>query len=242
MRVGVVGPPATDTLSVDGGEPVTRAGGAPVYAARALRFAGAEPVTVESPGRFVTRLHQGPEGTRQVILQAAEPLTVEHVEVLAESLADCRWVLLGAQTAGDFPPETIAALAQRGFALCLDGQGLARGGEPGPVRLRAFPDTAVAGVTALKLNEAEAAPLGLDQRRPAFGGVPELLITRGERGALVATADRVVEVVTGGDRFPDPTGAGDSFAALYCLGRARGLEAAEAARLAVEMVDRLYSS
>jgi sugar/nucleoside kinase (ribokinase family) len=242
VRVGVVGPVATDTLTVGDREPVTRAGGAPVYAARALRFAGAEAAIVESADRFVTQLHQGPEGTRQVILQAAEPLAVERVESVAAALAGCRWVLLGAQTAGDFPHETIAALAERGFALCLDGQGLARGSQPGPVKLRSFPHTAVAGVTALKLNEAEAAPLGLDARRPSFGDVPELLITRGERGVLVAAADGVTEAFTGGDRFPDPTGAGDSFAALYCLGRARGLEPAEAAQVAVDMVDRLYSS
>ena len=42
--------------------------------------------------------------------------------------------------------------------------------------------------------------------------------------------------------FTDPTGAGDSLAALYSLARTRGAEPPEAIRYAVERVERLYTS
>ncbi|MDX6553551.1 MAG: hypothetical protein QOH74_2039, partial [Gaiellales bacterium] len=42
--------------------------------------------------------------------------------------------------------------------------------------------------------------------------------------------------------FGDPTGAGDSFSALYILARGRGEEPAAAARYAVGMVEELYST
>ena len=68
----------------------------------------------------------------------------------------CDWVILGGQTGGDFPAETIALLAGAGHQICLDAQGLARGSRIGPVRLGPIDPGWVAGVTALKLNDAEA--------------------------------------------------------------------------------------
>jgi sugar/nucleoside kinase (ribokinase family) len=45
-----------------------------------------------------------------------------------------------------------------------------------------------------------------------------------------------------GRRFADPTGAGDSFAALYCLARTRGLDPPAAGRFAQHQVEQLYQA
>ena len=92
----------------------------------------------------------------------------------------------------------------------------------------------VAGVTALKLNQAEAEAAGrLD--------VPELLVTLAAQGVLVRWQDQQHEIVGNGRRFGDPTGAGDSFAALYCLERSRGALPPTAAATALKTVERLYA-
>jgi len=145
-------------------------------------------------------------------------------------------VLLGGQAAGDFPASVLRQIADAGHRICLDGQGLTRGHDPGPVRLRSVSPESLAGVTALKVNEAEHAAAGaLD--------VPELLLTRGRRGATVKVRARdPVDIAAGPATFGDPTGAGDSFSALYILARSRGEDPADAARFAVRMVEELYST
>jgi sugar/nucleoside kinase (ribokinase family) len=234
VRVGVVGAATEDTVTLDDGPSQFRPGGTPHYAARALRFAGAEPQTVET-SRIRSLIEHGPGGTRQEILSLPDPLTPERArrDVLP-ALEGCDWVLLGGQTAGDFPAATIAALAAAGHRICLDGQGLARGSRVGPVRLGPIAQRDVAGVTALKLNQAEAAAAGPRD-------VPELLVTRAEHGVLVRWRDELHEILGDGRRFTDPTGAGDSFAALYCLERSRDVLPPAAALFAVRAVERLYA-
>ena len=65
-------------------------------------------------------------------------------------------MILGGQASTDFPPDMIAVLAEAGLLVCIDAQGLARGPDPGPLRLRPFPAEAVAGAAMLKLSRAEA--------------------------------------------------------------------------------------
>jgi sugar/nucleoside kinase (ribokinase family) len=232
--VGVLGPAADDRVVLEEGVEQRRPGGTPHYAARALRAAGATPVVIEE-GTLLSQLEHTAAGTRQQILSLPEPLDAARAAVLLPQLRGCRWLLLGGQTGGDFPPETLAVLAAAGHLLCMDGQGLARGSRVGPVRLGPITPAALEGVTALKLNLAEALQAG-----PL--AVPELLVTRAERGCLV-TVDGVEHVVEGnGRRFADPTGAGDSFAALYCLGRTRGLDPPAAAGFAQHEVERLYQA
>jgi sugar/nucleoside kinase (ribokinase family) len=234
VKVGVVGAATEDTVALAQGRPQVRPGGTPRYAARALRFAGAEPSVVET-GSLRSLIEHGPSGTRQQILSLPQPLTPERArrEVLP-ALEGCKWVLLGGQTAGDFPAETIAVLAAAGHRICLDGQGLARGNRIGPVQLGPLAQRDVSGITALKLNQAEAENAGrLD--------VPELLVTLAERGVLVRWQDRQHEIAGDGRRFGDPTGAGDSFAALYCLERSRGALPPAAAMTALKTVERLYT-
>jgi len=235
LTVAVVGAASTDWIEIDGEQPVTRPGGTPLYAARALRFAGAEPRVIET-GHFDSRLSHRDGRTAQELVSVPDPFAEDRVPELLEQLRGCDWVLLGGQAAGDFPRPVLERIAEAGHRICLDGQGLTRGPDPGPVRLRAVPQEAVAGVTALKLNEAERAAAGrLD--------VPELLLTRGPRGATVVVRGRgPVDVHAAPVTFGNPTGAGDSFSALYCLARSRGAEPAEAARFAVSTVDALYST
>jgi sugar/nucleoside kinase (ribokinase family) len=231
-RVGVLGPAAEDDVVLEDGREQRRPGGTPYYAARALAWAGATPVAIET-GTLISRLRHTASGTEQELASIPEPLAPEAARELLPRLAGCTWLLLGGQTAGDFPAATLRVLTGAGHRLCLDGQGLARGSEPGPVRLRPFPADLIEGVTALKVNEAEA--------RAASGvTVPELLITRAERGCVLVTAGQEHVVAGTGRRLVDPTGAGDTFGALYCLGRTRGMEPPAAAEFAQAGVERLY--
>lgn len=243
--MGVLGPGVDDLIELPGQVPLRRDGGTPLYAARALRFAGAEPVAIEGPTRAGSRLVHTPGGTMQELIALAEPLDPDWVarEALPR-LRGCNWVVLGGQSARDFPVETIELLAAAGHLLLLDAQGLARGHRTGPLRLERFGPETVRGVQALKLNELEAQALlgevglrGLDHL-----GVPEILLSRGHEGLEVISGGRHERVPPAPHRFVDPTGAGDSLSALYCLARTRGTEPAEAARWAVEQVERLYTS
>jgi len=230
--VGVLGPAAQDEIVLADGTELWRPGGTPHYAARALIAAGALPIAIET-GTLVSRLRHTAEGTWQELATAPDPLTPEAARELLPRLAGCAWVLLGGQMAGDFPAGTLRVLAGAGHMLCLDGQGLARGTEPGPVRMQPFPAGLLEGVTALKVNEAEA-------RAAGEIAVPELLITRAERGCVVVTAGGEHAIAGNGRRLADPTGAGDTFAALYCLGRTRGMHPERAAAFAQAQVEGLY--
>jgi sugar/nucleoside kinase (ribokinase family) len=231
-RVAVLGPAAEDEIVLEDGTEQRRPGGTPHYAARALRAVGAVPVAIET-GTLVSRLRHTPAGTEQELASVPDPLTPEAARELLPRLAGCAWVLLGGQAAGDFPVDTLRLLAGAGHRLCLDGQGLARGSEPGPVRLRAFSADLLEGVTAVKMNEAEARAAGpIDP--------PELLITRAERGCIVVVAGEEHEIEGSGRRLADPTGAGDTFAALYCLGRTRDMPPVAAAAYAQAQVEQMY--
>ena len=143
-----------------------------------------------------------------------EPLAPERAAELLPTVRGCAWVMLGGQTGGDFPAETIALLAGAGHRMLSGRPGAGprqphRAGRAGADRRRGG-----GGVAALKLNAAEA---GCVQARSP---VPELLVTMAERGCTVTAGG--IEHRRGpasGLPFADPTGAGDSFCALYCLAR-----------------------
>jgi len=232
-RVAVLGAATRDEIVLADGRRSQRPGGTPHYAARALRSVGAGAVAIET-GSLRSRLRHTDAGTEQSILSLPAPLDPASAARLLPRLAGCVWVHLGGQTAGDFPPETIAVLAESGLRICLDGQGLARGSRTGPVRLGPIDPAAIRGVHALKLNAAEAGAA-----EPVE--VEELIITRAEQGCELTAAGRHTAVPANGRRFTDPTGAGDSFCALYCLARTRGADPADAAGWAQRQVERLYA-
>lgn len=253
MSVAVIGQTTRDTVTDRTGRKITTTGGAPIFAGRALRAAGVEPVlvskglpldgAVELPSRSVVDsvLAHGDAGTVQRLDAVGDPFTVdEALHVILPAVRSCTWLVLGGQSAGDFPPETIAALGSAGHPLALDGQGLARGADPGPVELRGFAAEAVRGVHALKMNVGEVEAFGGERAVRALG-VPELIVSDGRRGAWVLAGGGVHRVAASDAEFSDPTGAGDALLALYALERSRGVEPGEALERAVAWVERAYA-
>jgi sugar/nucleoside kinase (ribokinase family) len=147
------------------------------------------------------------------------------------------WVHVGALLQGDFPPATLGALAH-GRRVSLDGQGLTRVRELGPLRLQGDADPGLlrhVSILKLAVEEAEALVGGVDPKALAELGPPEVLVTFGSDGSLVVASRRVFEV-RAHHVDADPTGSGDAYAAAYLVSRARGHVPAAAARRATAVV------
>lgn len=147
-----------------------------------------------------------------------------------------RWIHIAPLARSDFPAPTLAALARR-HRISLDGQGLVRIPETGPLRLDANFDPAVLEhVWVLKLADEEAAVIGDVATLP----VRELLVTHGARGATLYLGGRPHDIpahaIAG-----DPTGAGDAFMTAYIVARSTGLSPSSAARRATAVVASLLS-
>lgn len=261
--LGVVGLVSLDR--VDGGLP--RLGGAPFYAAQALRVLGHParlvtklapedsgrglhalgiPVAVGNAAQTMSfRIENDSDGSRVLELEEpGDPWTIDDAQGwVARALADADWVHAGALTRADFPADTLAVLA-RGRKLSLDGQGLVRPASAGPVELDAAYDPAVLRhVDVLKLSQEETEALGvrLDDRSLGSLGVREILVTLGGEGCVVY-ADGLAELVpTRRLDVDDPTGAGDQFMAAYLAYRRSRHAPISAARLASTLVGHLLS-
>jgi sugar/nucleoside kinase (ribokinase family) len=240
---------------VDGQPP--RIGGAPYYAARAWRALGTRGTIFTRAGpeesfaytRRLTALGlpvvllEGEKTTSfsfyyegdvrvMTVEQAGDSWTPQDAEVVPTGA----WVHVAPLLRSDFPAETLAAFA-KGRHLSLDGQGLVRVPERGPLRLDAdFDPAMLEHVQILKLSEEEAEVVGaVDQL-----GVPEVLVTYGERGSCVYVGGRSQNV----GAWPvatDPTGSGDAFSAAYLAGRSQGLTPGSAARKATALVGALLT-
>ena len=181
-RLGVVGLVSLDR--VDGGIP--RLGGAPVYAARALRLLGSPavvatkvadedrarlsvmgvPVVARPAERTIGfRIENHGDSRHMEIDQLGDPFTPDDVSSwLSRALADADWVHAGPLTREDFPAETLAALS-RAHVISFDGQGLVRRPEVGELTLDADYDPEVLEhVDVLKLAHDELEALGLELR------------------------------------------------------------------------------
>jgi sugar/nucleoside kinase (ribokinase family) len=147
-----------------------------------------------------------------------------------------RWVHVAPLARGEFPVETIAALARK-RRVSFDGQGLVRVPEIGPLRLDDdFDRELLRHIWVLKLAEEEAEVLG----DPAALGVREVLVTHGSRGSTIycgGTSEYVPARPTG----TDPTGAGDAYSTAYIVGRNAGFGPAGAARRATAVVASMLS-
>ena len=141
------------------------------------------------------------------------------------------WAHVAPLARHEFPAETLAALARR-CRVSLDGQGLVRVPEVGPLRLDAnFDPEVLRHVWALKLADEEAEVLG----DPVALGVREVIVTHGSRGATVYAGGTRTEVVA--RRIDaDPTGAGDAFMTGYVVARNAGFAPVGAARRATAVV------
>jgi sugar/nucleoside kinase (ribokinase family) len=238
---------------VDGGPP--RIGGGPYYAARAWRAMGARATIFTRCGpderaAYLRRLIS--VGLPVVMLpgenttsfsfyyvDSTRVMTVEHTGDAwtadeARTVTPGAWVHVAPLLRSEFPPETLAALA-RGRRLSLDGQGLVRASELGPLRLDAnFERAMLRHVQILKLAEEEAEVIGAVEKL----GVPEVLLTYGPRGSRVYYGGHW-ERVGAWPVAADPTGSGDAFSAAYLAGRSRGLTPVSAARRATALVGAL---
>jgi sugar/nucleoside kinase (ribokinase family) len=261
MTVAVAGSLSLD--SVDGRAP--RIGGCPFYAARALRVLGTPAVIVAKCAAPDRQLLLPPlirlgvpvvwqdssvsaafsfsyesERRNMTVEAVADPWTPAEV---TGAVAGARWVHVAPLTRADFPAETLAALASR-HRVSLDGQGLARLPQVGPLTLDGDYDTAVLrSISILKLSEEEAELLvdGYDERALAKLGVREVVVTLGSRGCIVY-ADGVAELVRAhAVRSSDPTGAGDVFATAYLAARSTGTAPTSAARRAAALVTDILS-
>jgi sugar/nucleoside kinase (ribokinase family) len=144
-------------------------------------------------------------------------------------------IQLGPLHRRDLLPATLASLS--GF-IGIDLQGLVRLAEPQGTRLAPNPELKdfLAHVSVAKASEDELAVVlegrSLEAFRSEFG-LAELLVTRGERGALVVTRWRVEEIATPPVPRRFPVGAGDVFLAAYLFARASDRSPVAAARFAV---------
>jgi len=264
MRLlGVVGLVSLDR--VDGGLP--RLGGAPFYAAKALRLLGqpaliATKISPEDSGRglhalgipvysrpaahtITFRIENDGDHRTMEIEELGEPWTPADVRGwLDDALRQADWVHAGALTRADFPAETLALL-RRGRVISFEGQGLVRPAEKGEVRVDSDYDPEVLRyVDILKLSEQEADALGveLDDRSLGSLGVPEVVVTLGSRGAVVF-ADGMADYVPARPiAARDPTGSGDKFMAAYLTYRRQRHNPRSAARLAGEVVRALLAA
>jgi sugar/nucleoside kinase (ribokinase family) len=260
-RLGVVGLVTLDR--VDGGLP--RLGGAPFYAAQALRLLGHPavlatkvadedrhrlnalglPLTVRSAERTIAfRIENRAEGRLMAIEELGDPWTLEDARGwLASTLTGCAWVHAGALTRGDFPAETLAAL-RRGRRLSLDGQALVRPRQVGEIEFDAeFDPEVLRHVDVLKLSEEEASELAItpSDRSLAGLGVSEIVLTLGRRGSIVYADGLAEHLSTQPLEGVDPTGAGDVFMAAYASFRLRRHAPPSAARLATETTSMLLA-
>jgi sugar/nucleoside kinase (ribokinase family) len=147
------------------------------------------------------------------------------------ALPSIGWAHVAPLARHEFPAETLAALARR-CRVSLDGQGLVRVPEVGPLRLDAnFDPDVLRHVWALKLADEEAEVLG----DPTALGVREVIVTHGSRGATLYLAGTRTDVIA--RRIDtDPTGAGDAFMAAYVVARNAGFAPLGATRRATAVV------
>ena len=154
----------------------------------------------------------------------------------AEVIPRGSWMHIAPLLRSDFPAETLAALGN-GRRLSFDGQGLVRRAALGPLQLDAdFDPALLEHIQILKLAEEEAEVIGAVDRL----GVPEVLVTYGERGSRVYYKGKSAKV----GAWPvaaDPTGSGDAFSAAYLAGRAGGMAPLSAARQATGVVAALLT-
>ena len=258
-QLAVIGLTARDT--VDDG--ATTTGGAPFYAAQALRQAGAsarlvtkvaasdqallEPMAADettwrpaSETAAYALAHDPDTGERLVTLEElGEPWAPAEIETwVLPALAGVAAVHAGALCAADFPVEALALLAQE-RRLSLDAQGLVRPARLGAVEMeRPSSLDALEHVEVLKLSLEEAAVLGVEPTAASMAaiGVPEVVLTAGSRGAWIYVRGAVVEIATEAAAVRDTTGAGDGFIACYLHARLEGASGADAGAFAARAV------
>jgi sugar/nucleoside kinase (ribokinase family) len=157
------------------------------------------------------------------------------------------WVHLAPLLRSDFSVAAVARLAARGHRVAYDAQGLVRVPQVGELTFDArYDPELLRHLTVLKVSEDELAVLAAGQGREAaldaLSGIPELLLTRGFRGAEVRAGGVLSRVAPDG-AIPDvqTTGAGDTFMIAYLVGRDRDLDPAGAASLGASVTGAMLA-
>jgi hypothetical protein len=260
--VALVGQSVVDRVKLPGCSWVERLGGAPVFAATALRMAGRPAVILTRGGTPALRLPlhrlgfsviEGPATATCVSEMVLSPdgacadsfvafgdsFTPADVKGwMAPALAAVDAIVCGAQWRDDFPEATLAALARTRRPVYLDGQGPLRLPELGPLQLAGpLRRSVLRHVKVLKLaeEEAHAALGGIDPAAARVLGVPAIVVTLGARGAVLLVDGRATEVpVVPVPDLADTVGAGDAFLALMAAAGVDGATPLEAARFACD--------
>lgn len=235
--LGVIGPLSRDLVA--GGE--ARIGGGAWYAGRALAALGVDAVVVAACGASDEDAYRAQLNDLGVPFElhamdtttafsfsydavGTRTMTVEAIGEPFGAAIDAEWVQVAPLLRGD-------VVIPGAPHVLLDGHGLVRRPELGPLRLDSdFDPGILRGVSILKLSDEEAAVVG-----PV--DVPELVVTHGARGATVNGTHIPADPVDA-----DPTGAGDMFAAGYLAARADGAEPVEAGRSASTLVGELLTA
>lgn len=265
-KIALIGQSVLDRTHWPDGRVEERLGGAPIFAARAiapvwpavvlthgggtslrqpLHELGLEVVEGPSPLTTVFEVTLYGDGTwSEEVTALGDPFTEHDLATwMAAGIAGCTSVVCGTQLRGDFTPETLAALAAGGRRVYLDGQGPARPRRLGPIKLEGPLDLkGLSSISVLKLGEEEADTLlgGIDAHTALATGVPVVVVTRGELGAVVLAGGEATEVlvepVLG---LADTVGAGDSFLALMAAAAESGADPIAATRRACAGVAEL---
>src|SRR5439155_839475 len=112
-------------------------------------------IAAELRGRIRARHGRGPAPAARRCRPCASPWSADDVGGL-----NAQWVHVGALFRGEFPAETLAALAGAGVRLSFDGQGLVRPARSGPLVLEPEPELSfLRHISVLKLSEEEALAL-----------------------------------------------------------------------------------
>jgi sugar/nucleoside kinase (ribokinase family) len=254
--LAVIGHVARDV--VDGGEP--RIGGGPWYAGRALRALGRPALLAVKCGdadrrTFLARLT--PLGLPVMLVTGGEStaFTIDYdgdhrtmavagvgepwrPEEAVTAVGRAEWVHAAPLLRSDFPLETLHELG-RNRRVLLDGQGLVRRPQTGPLTLDTdFDPELLRPLSILKLAQEEADVLPPLAELP----VPEIIVTLGSAGCVVRVRGREERVPARPlERVSDPTGAGDAFAAAYLAARSEGHAPASAAHRATALVAGLLT-
>lgn len=264
--IGIVG-----SLSLDSAperEPFP--GGCPFHAAQALRFLARPSRIVAKCAAEHRRLLLGPllalgvpvswrpaeattgfeiirDGDSRLmsVTSIGDSWTVDEArDWVGKVLEPCEWVHVAPLLRDEFSADALAEIAHDRF-VSLDGQGLARVPKLGPLTLDGdFDRDLLRHVTVLKLAEEEALALltEIDADSLSSLGVPEVIVTRGSRGALVFADGELTEVPARPSvSNAAATGAGDQFAAIYIAARARDRLPVVAARRAAAFVGAMLS-
>lgn len=206
-----------------------------------LRTAGVEVLALPS-SRTTTyaNRYRPPAGDRHDLLERSDPIAPG--DVPAEWLRSAHLVQAGPLHPHDVEP---AALAGAAGLVGADLQGVHRDEALGHEDVaRAVRDwCAVAAV--VQASETDV-PTLFDATSPrairSAYGIAELLVTRGARGAVLATRAGVAEIASQPARGGDPRGAGDVFLAVYLAARALGTVPVPAAETAARLTGQAITT